>query len=741
MILQFIRIILDPALSKYISYIPMELFNRILLKGLSRQEKYYLGLLIAFNFLSVLYQIFIVQELVASFTFLRGRFHIIFGIIPIFYGAGMYLAYKISNFSHKKITILSLMTGLSVIASLGAVLRINITLTQPWTFIILSAGFIFTCLVLWGSIYSLILLYFSQTRKEYIGVLVAYSLVGLVLAFLVRPFLACYLGVNSALVLLGIITALLGIWPARMAIAKILVIAALFALFGWSSLDSKIEGLRDIRNKLAQRWFKVNVTDEELKPANLVTLFDGWSHYSKLNLYQVRGTDKILGCYNYFIAWVYNPALDRRKLMFRFIKPADRVLMLAIGGGWPLKTLPPEVLANTDGVEIDPVIVKFYKDHPEYNDNLFHKTNIIVAEGRNALDEASKTYNVIIADLPGSPATNRENPTEFEDFLFTRESVAKYKALLPDDGVLCYHVLSHQVEPACTALTAEGLYWRALSFVNQEPAYAVYAVKQPAIVDKIVSDIITSADSNNPFHRLQEETDKLRASPHPAMTDDRPTPFSKRNFKPEMLAIFNASQYVMFGLIAFSMLIFALLGRSQTGRWSLPYFFFIGAGLVLFQFYAYAKFRSFFTDPLSTIMMIAMVLFTAQGIGSLAASYFTTKKSSLLKIAVVLLVMVYTYLGIENIPFSISSYPSKLLVTIALIAPFGFISGIYFPLGLLKLEGRWFGWALLMDGVGTAVGFLLFYILYWYLGTSINYLPLAASYILATIIVTRTEAK
>ena len=719
----------------------MSFIDKIILKNLGLQEKHYLFLLVAFNFLAVLYQIFIVQELVASFTFLRGRFHIIFGIIPIFYGAGMYLAYKLSTFTHRKITVLALATGLSVGASLLVVLRINAQMPQPWMFIILSAIFIFTALILWGAIYSLILLYFSRDKKEYLGIIVAYSLLGLVIAFLVRPFLACYLGVNSALTLLAITTALLGILPTRMLIAKIIIIAVLFGVCGWLPIDSKIEGYRDIRNKLNQRWFKVNVTDEELKPANLITLFDGWSHYSKLNLYQVRGTDKILGCYNYFIAWVYNPPLDRRKLMFRFIKPTDRVLMLAIGGGWPLKTLPPEVLANTDGVEIDPVIVKFYKAHPEYNDNLFHKANIIVAEGRNALDEANKSYNVIIADLPGSPATNRENPTEFEDFLFTRESVAKYQALLPENGVLCYHVLSHQVEPSCTALSAQGLYWRALSFVGPEPAYAVYASKQPAIVDNIINDIFSSIDGNNPFHRLQETTDTLRASKHPAMTDDRPTPFSKRNFNPDMLAIFNAAQYLMFGLMAFSIFIFTLLGRKQAGRWSLPYFFFIGSGLVLFQFYAYAKFRSFFTDPLTTIMMIALVLFTAQGVGSLSASLFTARKYSWLKIAVALAVLAYSYLGIEHIPFNISNYPLKLLVTISLIAPFGFISGIYFPLGLLKLEGRWFGWALFMDGIGTAVGFLLFYILYWYLGTSINYLPLAVSYILATVIMTRTETR
>ena len=44
-------------------------------------------------------------------------------------------------------------------------------------------------------------------------------------------------------------------------------------------------------------------------------------------------------------------------------------------------------------------------------------------------------------DLPGSPATIKENPTEFEDYLFTSEALAKYFSLLTPDLVALLHRL------------------------------------------------------------------------------------------------------------------------------------------------------------------------------------------------------------------------------------------------------------------------------------------------------------
>ena len=175
-------------------------------------------------------------------------------------------------------------------------------------------------------------------------------------SFAVRSVLVVNLGNNLILVLAGLacLAAALPKPGGLVRTACIVVVAVIGTMTGF---DSKIEQMRDIENRFSYYFYKEYLTPAETK--TLTPLFNGWSPYAKLNFYSVPGTGKIAGVYNYYITWVFTPEVDvRRKLLFRFIEPDDRVLMIAVGGGWPLMSIPEHARDDMVAVELDSVVVK-----------------------------------------------------------------------------------------------------------------------------------------------------------------------------------------------------------------------------------------------------------------------------------------------------------------------------------------------------------------------------------------------
>ena len=74
---------------------------------------------------------------------------------------------------------------------------------------------------------------------------------------------------------------------------------------------------------------------------------------------------------------------------------------------------------------------------------------------------------------------------------------------------------------------------------------------------------------------------------------------------------------------------------------------------------------------------------------------------------------------------------------IVVVAPAGFFTGMYFPIGLLRIKDKTLGRALAMDGAGTFFGFVLFYFVCWYTRISANIIPVAISYGLAAMLISR----
>ncbi|MBU2572831.1 MAG: hypothetical protein KKH28_01980 [Elusimicrobia bacterium] len=733
----------------------MKFIERLRLAEFSKQEKYFLWMLIFFNFFSVLYQISVTKELSASVFAFRSRLHIVFGFATVFYGVGMLAAYKrwYGRLTGGNLAFLGGFTSIFTAASLLAILKLRVNVgpspyAEPLSSYLPLAGTILliaVTLVFFGAIFSALIAYFSRNRREYIGAVIAYSQAGVIAAFFSHAVFSVHIGVNGTMALIAASTLFFALSAGKQYLkAPLALTAGALAALWLFPADRNIETLRSADKPIHRRTAYIGLMLSRNDIGNFIPIFDGWSAYSKINLYQVRGTKKIIGAYNYFPTWFYDETPDPyRQRAYRFVRETDSVLCLAMGAGWPVLALSLKHPENITGVEVDPVVVDFFKKNPQYNDGLFNKINVITAEGRNALDELNKKFDAILVDLPGSPATIKENPTEFEDYLFTTEALAKYFSLLTPDGILAYYVLRHQVGGACATLKDNGAYFRTLLFANRPgniegDSYLVVVSRNRSRVDAIVQDVLASPVSvDGRKKRIREVSQQFYNSTLPALTDNRPSPFEAIKKDPRMFAgLLKAAKFISVFILILSLAAILAVPRAARDKAGLLYFLLIGAGFILFQFYVYAKFRSCFRDLITTVIYTTAIFSVAGSVGSALTPYIRPLKKRGVNLAVMLLCLAYTYFIFDHIPFGVGNAGLKFLYATLIIAPFGLVGGMFFPLGLLATAPPYLGWALLLDALGAVLGFMVFYLMYWHFGTASTFYPLAACYLFAALLIT-----
>jgi hypothetical protein len=712
------------------------------------------GLLALSSLLSIIYQTSIAQQYCASVLELRSGFQIVFGLVHVFYGAGMYLAWRLfrAGYDERRMRLLWAISAACILASL-----VTTQLSNPhgeYAAFIVTAGVVLVsaALTLFGMVFSGILVWFHQHHRRQVGLAVAVSLLGLVVAFVIRAPLVIHLGNSSLLVLVS----LLCLAPALPRVGGWVALALAFAAALTPGLDQRIERLRDTTNRMDMHSYLDYLPKEEM--ATFESILDVWSPYAKINLFEVPGTPRLGGVYNYYVTWIFDDRPDRRReLFYSFIEPDDEVLCIAIGGGWPLLAIPVQDRSQITGVELDPVVVEFFQRNPEYNDNLFNEIQVVRAEGRAALETLEGPYDAIVIDLPGSPATQKENPVEFENLLLTVEGIEAAMGLLSPDGVLVTYLLPHQIGSAYAVAQASDYAVSLLvgpagaaggdRYHSLNKTYALYLSRDSQRLRRFENRVLALGEQEGGIISAISDQDHAKIADSPISTDDRPyaqmqaylegrASRERRTGTFEM--VFKSAKVSLAALALFSVLAVLLRGRDNAERKHLVFFWAIGVGMVMLQLYLYARFRSFFGDPVSTTMMATLLLFLANAAGSLLANAFEARTPSWwVRVLGTLLLLAYTHAAIELVPFGIAHPILRFLVAGAVIVPFGVASGVFFPVGVMRVPLRSYGWSLALDGAGTFVGFLGFYFLAWNYGIAATMLPIAASYALAALLLTR----
>ena len=112
----------------------------------------------------------------------------------------------------------------------------------------------------------------------------------------------------------------------------------------------------------------------------------------------------------------------------------EKVLVLGAGTGNDVATLLDEGVGHIDAVEIDPVIVKLGKDHPNrpYADP---RVRVINTDARSFLNSTDETYDLIVfGTLDSMTRLSALSNVRLDNFVYTLDSIRAARARLTDDG-------------------------------------------------------------------------------------------------------------------------------------------------------------------------------------------------------------------------------------------------------------------------------------------------------------------
>jgi hypothetical protein len=143
----------------------------------------------------------------------------------------------------------------------------------------------------------------------------------------------------------------------------------------------------------------------------------------------------------------------------------------------------------------------------------------------------------------------------------------------------------------------------------------------------------------------------------------------------------------------------------------LLYFLFIGAGYILIEVALIQRFVLFLGHPTPALTVVIFSLLVSSGLGSAAAGRLTAHLESRLIKILGCVAMLATLLGLVLASLLTAlvwlPLPLKAVITVALIAPLGFVMGMPFPSGLRRLE-QWHPpsvrWAWALNAAASVLG-------------------------------------
>ena len=310
-----------------------------------------------------------------------------------------------------------------------------------------------------------------------------------------------------------------------------------------------------------------------------------------------------------------------------------------------------------------------------------------------------------------------------------------------------------------------------LIFRKPLPPADVATARQAVTKNKSMQAIYIPGDAvSNPFSELLMSADpkafwsnyQFDVSP---VSDDRPFffytvqprdvwSFFRQGVGAAADSKINRALPLLFGLVGISLLativVLALppllLGTklpSEKGvRGSLWYFVFIGAGYILIQVALIQKFVLFLGHPTYALTVIIFSMLISSGFGSYFSRRFTTDQSGSrlrwILLSVTLAVTVLAFIASPISEWGIGlPLEVKMLITVLLIAPAGFLMGIPFPTGLTLLEARYpqaVRWAWSLNAASSVMGSATAIFLAVYLGLRMTLLIGGALYLGALLV-------
>jgi hypothetical protein len=395
------------------------------------------------------------------------------------------------------------------------------------------------------------------------------------------------------------------------------------------------------------------------------------------------------------------------------------------------------------------------------------EVHLFVEDGRSFVRRSTDKFQVMQATLVDTWAATAAGAFALsENNLYTSDAFRDYLLHLTDDGVLA--ITRWGFDPPRESLRLISLAIDALGQIGEkDPWRHVIVSRQGSTQGYGALDTVliarkpfTAADIARaraifaggvqqpiyyPGSELPNQFRDLLLSPNPAayernytfditpVTDDRP--FFFYTVQPHDLWAFmkggvetadrkvNKAVPLLFTLMAISLgatglilvappLVLGTRLPTHRGiRGFLIYFLFIGAGYILIEVGLIQKFVLFLGHPTYALTVVIFSMLVSSGIGSFASSRLLGRDEGRLVKALGLIALLTALLAIvvSSLLSSLVWLPwgLKVVLTVALIAPLGFVMGMPFPTGLKRLE-EWHApsvrWAWSLNAASSVLG-------------------------------------
>ncbi len=424
---------------------------------------------------------------------------------------------------------------------------------------------------------------------------------------------------------------------------------------------------------------------------------------------------------------------------YLFHKSPERVLVIGVGGGIDVYLALRAGARNVDGIEINPTTGRLLsQEYRAATNGLVNVPGVheIVEDGRSFVRNTPYRYDVIAMNVVDTlTAMSSGAYVLSETYLYTVDAFMDYISHLKPGGTMCVTRWDYSVEgPRLFSVALEALYRLKiphpgkciLAFVAP---YSTVCVRNtpfaPEEVDAAreqvrrdvagrfmhpLADGEAHDEQQAMVHRIAKARARgrqrayfkslpLRVDP---VYDDNPfffnydkTPIlallSTENDAPDLIRGHwgSLTLYVLLVLATVAVALFMFLPLMRSGHGSLPrfplwllYFASLGGAFIFVEIALMQRFALLLGHPSRSLALVLAALLFSAGAGSYASGRWS------LSLPVVLGVLVAALLGVAFVyPLIIGAVLGQPLwirglVTVALVAPLGFLMGMPFPTGI-----------------------------------------------------------
>jgi MFS family permease len=434
------------------------------------------------------------------------------------------------------------------------------------------------------------------------------------------------------------------------------------------------------------------------------------------------------------------------------VRPGARTLIIGPGGGWDVARALASGSHDITGVEINPIIANtiMRERFPDLSHGLYLRpdVHIFVEDGRSFVRRSTEKFQVVQATLVDTWASTAAGAFALsENNLYTTDAFRDYLMHLTDDGMVAF--TRWGFDPPRESLRLISLAIEALSQIGEADAWkhvivgregsvegwgardTVLISRKPFPADDLdrAQAMMAAAgmqivympglDVRNPFRDLLRSADPSQYENAytfdiTPVSDNRPFFFytvQPRDlwrfvkFASDRTADYKVNKAVplLFALMAVSVVATLVilflppvvlgtrLPRQPGVLGFLLYFLFIGCGYILIEVGLIQKFVLFLGHPTYALTVVIFSMLVSSSVGSYCSRGARARESRLIKVlGCVVLLAALLAPALSGLLTALVWLPLalKVLITVLLIAPLGFLMGIPFPSGLDRLE-KW----------------------------------------------------